>query len=205
MRRLDPSLALSPEDIEDFTGCDAILYESARRLFSKRYRGLGEAYSNASFEQFHAAGLLAQLRGVHDNGATRHSIKAPFYGSGFHGRDGANTDNTAVWTGPQTRATLYIPVPAFMNLSLLLWVRGYTTAAQRESLRVSVNGIPTPHRFEPAEGYADLLVADILSETSFARLDIELDETCTTGEPGDPIHDSRKRGVSFDAYGWREL
>ncbi len=63
----------------------------------------------------------------------------------------------------------------------------------------------TPHRFEPAAGYADLLVADSLSQSSFVRLDIEIDETCTSGEPGTLAHDSRKRGVSFDVYGWREV
>jgi len=200
----DPSLALTAADIEEFTGCDAILYASARRLFDQRYRAIGEAYTSAHFEQRHAATLLAQLRGEHAAGATRHSIKSPFYGAGFHGRDGAGTDQTAVWTGPGRRATLYIPVPDFMNISLLLWIRGYAAAAQRESLRISVNGIPTPHHFEPAAGYADLLVVNALSETSFARLDIDLDETCTTGNPGDAVHDIRQRGVSFDAYGWRE-
>ncbi len=201
----DPSLALTAADIEEFTGCDAILYASARRLFDQRYRALGEAYTSTHFEQKHAATLLAQLRGEHAGGATRHSIKSPFYGSGFHGRDGPGTDQTAVWTGPGRRATLYIPVPGFMNISLLLWIRGYAAASQRDSLRVSVNGIPILHHFEPAAGYADLLVVNALSETSFARLDIDLDETRTTGTPADAIHDIRQRGVSFDAYGWREV
>jgi hypothetical protein len=201
----DNTLTISDEDIETYTGCDRILYDAARALFTARYRALGDAYDTYAFEHNHATTLLSGLRGVYANGATHYSVRDPFYGSGFHGRDGKWTGAPAVWTGPQARSVLYIPTPEYMKLSLLLWVRGYAADGQRESLRISINGVPTPHRFESMQGYADLVAVDTFTTAPFARVEIEVGETATTGEPGTPHFDRRKRAISFDAYGWRPV
>ncbi len=200
-----PVLELSAAEIDAYTGCDRILYDAARALFEARDRSLGARYDQTAFERDHAASLLSGLRGIHDKSATRYNVREPFYGAGFHGRDGGRTGENAVWTGPQTGATLYFPVPAFMPVSLLLWIRGYARPDLRDGIKMMVDGAPGPHRFEQVAGYADLLIVDGFSTTGFLRVEIETTETVPTqATPGTP-QDTRKRGISFDAYGWRPL
>ena len=189
--------------LHNLTRVDDILYGYARCLFDQRHRTSGLSYDAATFELNHASGLLRELRGFEHSGATRYSVRDPIVGSGFHGRDGSQHTDCAVWTGPEPATTIYMPVPACTNISLLVWIRGFVTADQRQHLCVTVNNEPLSHRFEPADGYADLLVVDFESTRDFARLDIQLDATHSSGEPGSVWHDPRKRGLAFDSYGWR--
>ncbi len=193
-----------PADLlDDLTRTDKVLYEHACRLFEQRHRHAAETYDSLEFERHHAATLLSELRGSHHEGATRYSVRDPIVGSGFHGRDGARQPDCAVWTGPDRSTTLYIPTPPDMPLSLLVWIRGFVSAEQRAEVRVKVDGKHLPHRFDAADGYADVLVVDARSSRSFARLDIEVEETRCSGAPGTDLHDPRKRGLAFDSYGWR--
>lgn len=200
-----PAIDLSAAEIDHYTGCDRIIYDAARKLFDTRDRALAAHYDHAAFERDHAAALLSGLRGRHENAATRYHVREPFYGAGFHGRDGGRDGDNAVWTGPQIGAELYIPVPAFMPVSLLLWIRGYARPDLREGIKIMVNGAVCPYRFEHADAYADLLVVDAFSTTGFLRLAVETTDTLPTDDtPGTP-QDMRRRGISFDAYGWRPL
>jgi hypothetical protein len=111
----------------------------------------------------------------------------------------------AVWSGPATRTTLYIPTPPDMQLSLLVWIRGYVEDGPRDQMRVRVDGRPVAHHFGLADNYADLLTVDTYSTRDFVRLEIDIDEAVESGEPGSELHDARKRGFAFDSYGWRPL
>jgi hypothetical protein len=96
-----------------------------------------------------------------------------------------------------------MPIPPHQRVVLAVWIRGYASASQRAQLRVRVDGRPAQHRFETIEGYADRLLVEAESERDFVRLDLEVDETVASGEPGTSQHDPRLRGIAFDSYGWR--
>jgi hypothetical protein len=193
-------------DILDcLTRVDRVIYDRACELFDQRHRQAAEAYDIAAFETNHAGRLLAEARGGSWYGATCYSVRAPLIGSGFHGRDGGGTPSCAVWSGPETRTTLYIPTPPDMALSLLVWVRDYVDIRQRDQLRVRVDGSPAAHYFTCAPGYADVLTIDAMSTRDFVRLEIDIDQTLASDDAGSDQYDPRERGFSFDSYGWRPL
>lgn len=196
----DTDLLLSDADAWRFTRHDRVLYDAARRLFDTRYRAQAESYSATMFEQRHAAALLGQLRAVYAAGATKHSVSDPFHGTGLHQRDGGVTGPHAVWTMSGLRAAIYIPVPAGMPLSLLLWVRGYAHPVQRAALRVWVDGREAVPGFERADGYEEVMVIAHMPAAGFARLEVEVPHCQMACQD-----DARPRGVSFDAYGWRPI
>lgn len=187
------------------TCVDRVIYDRARQLFDQRHRQIAESYDTDAFETRHAARLLAEARGCYDDGATRYSVRAPIIGAGFHGRDASGTSACAVWSGPDTRSTLYIPTPPNIPLALLVWIRGYADISQRDQLRVRVDGVPVGHHFGHADNYADVLTVDTVSTGEFVRLEIDLDETLESGDPASGQYDERKRGLSFDSYGWRPV
>jgi hypothetical protein len=207
--RIDSHLGQAMEDARDIlaelTRFDRIIYDRACQLFETRHRETAEAYDVAAFESHHAARLLGELRGVRWQSVTKYSVRLPLAGAGFHERDAAGTASCAVWTGPGSRATLYIPTPPNMALSLLVWILGYAADKQRRQLRVWVNGRPAVHYFEPAEGYADLLTVDLFSIGDFVRLELDVGEAAGSGEPGSGQGDPRPRGICFDTYGWRPV
>ena len=206
LAEMDAAEVAGADDIlERLTRLDRFVYDRACQLFQSRHGTAAERYDTNSFESRHASRLLAGARGCFLDGATRYSVRAPIIGSGFHGRDGSGLPECAVWSGPETRTTLYIPVPPNMALSLLVWMRGYVEPAQRDTLRVRADGVPVVHGFGPADGYADLLTAPVVSQRDFVRLEIDVSETLESGTPGTDLHDARKRGFSFDGYGWRPL
>jgi hypothetical protein len=202
---VDPELCAARDIIKTLTCVDRVIYDRARQLFDQRHRKVAENYETNDFEACHAARLLAEARGSLWEGATRYSVRAPIVGSGNHGRDGSGMTSCAVWTGPETRMTLYMPTPSNMPLSLLVWIRGYVNARQRDQLRVRVDGRLVPHCFGVADGYADVLTVDSYSTRDFIRLDIDLDETLESGDPGTELYDERERGFAFDSYGWRPI
>jgi hypothetical protein len=76
-----------------------------------------------------------------------------------------------------------------MKLSLQVWIRG------------DIDGSPAVHRFEQASDYAGLLTIDTCSTKDFVPLEIEIDETLESDEPGYEPHDTWERGFAFDSYG----
>lgn len=182
---------------------DAVLYERARQLFDTRHRAEALAYDDAAFEARHAAAMTGMMRGTFEGAAIRHRVADALLGRGFHPRDGAGLPECAVWSGPDPVLVLYMPLVPGEALSILLWVRGYAGAAQRARLRVRIDGQPVGHRFEPAPGYAEVLVCDHRPAREFVRLEVDVGETATTGQAGTAQHDPRLRGLAFDAYGWR--
>jgi len=190
--------------LDSLTCTDRILYQRACELFDDRHRAAGEAYDTETFESRHASRLLQGMRGVRRDEATCYSVRSPIIGSGFHGRDDAAKPTCAVWSGPSTCLSLYMPVPPDMQLSIVLWIRGYAVARQRDQIAVRVDGKAVRHQFITADGCADLLTVDpATTERDFVRLDVEVDETVTSSEAGSECADPRKRGICFDGYGWR--
>ena len=156
------------------------------------------------FEARNASRMLGEQRGTHRDGATFFSVRLPIMGSGFHGRDYPGTPISTVWSGPSACLTLYMPVPAGLPLSLLVWIQCYAAQRQREELRVRVDGLPAEHGFASAEGCADLLTVKAVPSRDFVRLDIEMAEALTSAEAGREGHaDPRKRGILFNGYGWK--
>jgi hypothetical protein len=202
---LDQAMHEAGGILEELTRFDRIIYDRACQLFETRHREMAEAYDAAAFETHHAGRLLGELRGIRRQAMTTYSVRMPLAGSGFHERDAAGTPSCAVWTGPDARTTLYIPTPPNMALSLLVWILGYAADKQRRQLRVSVNGRPAVHYFEPAKGYADLLTVDLFSTGDFVRLEIDVGEATGSGELGSEQVDPRLRGICFDTYGWRPV
>lgn len=199
----DKEASEADDILRDLTRADRVVYERGRALFAERYAPLALRYDFAAFEDRFAADVMAGVRGQYRAGATRYSVCGPILGHGFHGRDGVQPRDCAVWTGPEPHMTLYMPVPRDMQVSLLVWIRGYVLPWQRERLWVRVDGQPAVHRFERVDGYADLLVIDATTTRDFVRLEIEVGETFTSREAGARELDERKRGISFDSYGWR--
>jgi hypothetical protein len=203
--RDEPEVYGTCDILTSLTRVDRVIYDRARQLFDRRHRQAAESYDTEAFETRHASRLLGEARGFACDGATRYSVRAPIIGSGYHGRDGGGMPSCAVWSGPETRTTLYVPTPPDMPLSLLVWIRGYVQSAQRDQIRVRVDGRPASHHFGLADDYADLLTVDTYSTRDFVRLEIDIDETLESGEPGSELHDARKRGFAFDSYGWRPV
>ena len=181
------------------TAIDAIVYERARQLFETRFAPLARSYTDAEFETRHAAATVGAQAPRHASGATRLSVRDPIVGGGLHGRDAPGSPDCAVWTGPETTATLYLPVPKHVPLEVLVWIRGYASKSLRQDLSVRIDGKFVRHELVPEPNYADLLVVRACADRDFIRLDLDLPETLPDPNGLDP----RPRGLSFDAYGWR--
>lgn len=211
MNRTDSASALAAEAEEardvlaELTRFDRELYDHALRLFFARDAAAGRSYDRAAFETRHAAATVGRIDGVASGDDIVFSVRDPLVGSGFHGRDGAGLDGCCVWSGPSPAFVLYMPVPSAARLALRLWVRGYASLSQRDRLRVRVDGVERPHRFEQADGYAEAIAVEVTTQRDFVALEIDVGETATTGEPGTPSFDPRLRGLAFDRYGWRAL
>ena len=110
-------------------------------LFERRHRQTAESYDTEAFETHHAARLLAEARGF-ATATARRDIRCGRRSSVrvTTGVMGAERPRCAVWSGPETRTTLYIPTPPNMPLSLLVWIRGYADSRQRDQIRVRVDG-----------------------------------------------------------------
>ena len=200
-QRLGEEIDEARSIVNDITREDAKLYARARQLFDQKLK-IYVGYDNARFEATTAACLCQRLEASVQDGIVSFSVRQPLIGSGFQGRDSAGAPHCAVWTGPGALAYLYMPIPPDRDLTVFLWIRGYAQIAQRDNLRIRVDGREIPHRLEPAAGYADRLAIDIRSPKNFLRLDIDVGTTATTGQPGTPGFDARLKGVAFDRYGW---
>ena len=97
--------------------------------------------------------------------------------SGIHGRDAIHTQKCRAWTGPDPRTVLYMPALVGLPLEVGIWIFGYAQADQRESLRIEIDDKPVKHRFDAAEGYADLALMRANPKRSFVKLTIHVDKT----------------------------
>lgn len=193
----EAEIAEAMDVLEELTVGDRILYER----ISKEFENLDpteKSFSVEDFEERHAAQLVGNLAGqtYESVGGGTLSVRDTLIASGIHGRDGAQTDTCAVWTGPSATTTLFFPVPKGERLTFKLWIRGYASDDIRNSLKLAVDGTPTEVRFEAEPGYRECLCADFTSDREFAKVVLQADSTCASDA------DKRRRGISFDRYGW---
>ena len=200
---LQEEIAEAGQLLDELARFDAIVVERGRRLFDARHRALAIRYDADAFEAEHASKAVARLQGMQRGAAVAFSVRDVLVGSGMHGRDSPGTPDCAVWSGPERRMVLYLPVPPRAEISVMIWVRGYAADRLRDGLRLRVDGESVAHRFESADGWHEVILADVFTARDVLRLELEVEETLGTGSPGDPEHDPRLRGVSFDSYGWR--
>jgi hypothetical protein len=211
MNRTDSAAALMAETeeardvIAELTRFDQEIYDHALKLFFVRDAAAGRGYDRAAFEARHAASTVARLEGVASGDDIVFSVRDPIVGAGLHGRDGAGRADCCVWSGPSPAFVVYMPVPSGVPLAIRLWVRGYATTDQRSRLRVRVDGVERPHHFEQADGYAEAIVVEAMSQRDHVALEIDVGATTATGQRGTPSFDPRPRGLAFDRYGWRVL
>ncbi|MCA8407269.1 hypothetical protein LGN09_20400 [Burkholderia cenocepacia] len=187
--------------LAELTQYDARLYARAEKLFDTEHEMVGD-YSFDVFEAEAARDATRRLRAHHVDGHVAFSVHEQIVGCGFYGRDAAGTQHCAIWTGPEAVSRLYMPVPVRVELTVYLWIRGYADEPQRDQLQIRIDGQTVAHRFEHRDGYRDRVAIDMVSTREFTCIEIVLDATSTSGEPGQPGYDSRLRGVCFDRYSW---
>lgn len=175
---------------------DEQLYAEARTLFARHA-------TTAPWSQQQAQELCRHIVPLNRNGPPVFSVRGPMMISGVHGRDAAGTDNCRLWSGPAPRMTIWIPVPKGTRITAEIRVHGYAHERQRETLRIECDGRVQPHRFESLQGYRDLIAVDCKPQQPILALSVILDETVSDPDLGDPTGDTRRRGISFDRYGWR--
>lgn len=130
------------------------------------------------------------------------SLNDQIIGSGFLGRENRDTDNVFAWTGPRTRAVLYLPVPVAESLKLFLDVSGSMTPAVRESLRIRIDGRNSPFGCEPAANCLERIIVPCTPSRPFAKVELLVDRTFTYPEIGRHSTDARRFGIALKAYGY---
>ncbi|MFK4808583.1 hypothetical protein ACI3KW_00075 [Devosia sp. ZW T5_3] len=207
MRNVTGRSNISAEEIDDasdildeLTRYDDELYAFCSRRFDDLYRDEA-SYSEATFEALHAEQAVSRLRPYLSDSSIIMDVNDVLIGSGFHGRDSAETGKCRVWSGPAARTVLYMPCPPAVDLSVKLWIHGYSKERQRAQMRFYVDDEPAPHVFESKDGWRDIAIIPACTKRPFLKLSFELDET-VGAHPDAPNGDFRNRGVSFDRYGW---
>lgn len=182
---------------------DFSLYETAVRRFQDAAKSLAESpYDEQAFEDRHLMPRLAQLTPRFMGNERVFSLNDQIIGSGFLGRENRDTDNVFAWTGPGTRAVLYLPVPVAESLELFLDVTGSMTPAVRESLRIRIDGRDSPFRCEPAANCLERIIVPCTTSRPFAKVELLVDRTFTYPEIGRHSTDARRFGIALKAYGY---
>jgi hypothetical protein len=199
---------VSPDELRDaseivhrITAVDRELYIYARQLFFNRHAKRIQ-YSESDFEAVHAAEATQRLRPILRDRSAFMSVRDTILASGIHGRDGAGTENCAIWTGPSKRTVLYMPCPAGKMLKVKLWIRGYAAERIRSQVRFEIDDRLTSHTFASSPESHEIVEMDATPKRPFLKLTILVDETLTSLESDGRDGDERKRGLAFDGYGW---
>jgi hypothetical protein len=189
--------------LEELTRYDALLYRRATELFEQRHVPEARRFDQESFEREYATAALQRLRPSIFDGDVVFSVRQPLIGSGFFGRDAPRTGECRIWTGPSPRSMLYMPVPAGKRIKIKLWVHAYASDRQRCALALRADGRTIRHEFQTVDGYRDLITAEVETTRDFVALTIDVLGTLDSAEAGSGDFDERRRGLSFDRYGWR--
>jgi hypothetical protein len=202
--RADPSLdALSPEAqamLREAWADDYVLHEHAARL-ARRFAA--PDYDEATFESDHLMARLEQLAPRYTGWGRGWTVNDQIVGSGFHGREAANTSNVQAWTGPGTRSVIYVPVPLDEWLDLFVDVMGFIDPRVRDSLRMRVDGREVAFARRPAKGIAERLWIRVGTVRPFLKLEIVVDRTYSPDELGFAGGDRRRLGLAVRGYGFR--
>jgi hypothetical protein len=193
------------EILNSLSRYDTIIYDIAALDFAQHSNSGALGKDANMFEDKYAAVAVKQLIGRNWRGSTVYSVRDQIIGSGFFARDAAGQQNCRIWTGPGERSSLYMPVPANAPVSLKIWVHGYAAEAQRLALKIEVDDQPIQHVFEPADGWREVIVTETYTSKSWTKITIIVTKTVDSVEAGIGLGDDRKRGLSFDQYGWEVL
>jgi hypothetical protein len=189
--------------IQQLTAFDTRLYAEAQALFDERHAPVAAQYDETQFETRFAEQAVRRLTPLFRDESVVFTVSDALVGTGLHCRDRVDVGENWLWTGPERRTVLYMPVPQGIPITVMLWVRAYASEAQRASLQLSLDDAPVEHRFLPAEGWREIIAASAVSRRPFMKLTITVGETLTAAEAKQPEPDNRKRGLLFDRYGWR--
>jgi hypothetical protein len=201
--RDDARDALSPAAVAALRASwadDFALHEHATRLAG----GLAEtAYDETVFESTCLAPRLAGLCPRRTGWGRVFSVDDQIVGSGFHGREGAGSPAVVAWTGPTTRAVLYVPVPADERIDLFIDVAGYIDARVRESLRLRVDGRDVAFVRRSAAAVEERLWGGVVTSLPFVKVELLVDATFSPDELHRGAGDRRRLGLAIRGYGFR--
>jgi hypothetical protein len=181
-------------------GDDEPLHEHAGRLA----RGFAEpGYDEEDFERCGLQSRLQQLSPWYTGWGRAFSLNDQLVGSGFHGREAANTSGVLAWTGPGSRSVLYIPVPPDERIDLFLDVAAYQDPRVSESLRLRVDGRKTGFARRSAAGVAERIWIRTATSRPFVKLEILVRRGYASAELVPDSYDRRALGIAVRGYGYR--
>jgi hypothetical protein len=178
---------------------DFELYTKARQMLEAR---LSPTYSLTDFEANHLESRLQQLTPRFEAGQRWFSLNDQIIGYGLHGREAAETANVTVWSGPNSRTVLYLPVPPRERLDLLVDVGGYIHPSVGDSLRVRVDDQERPVVRTTAIGVLERLIVPVHTTRPWCKLELLVDKTYTPSEAGHCSTDARRLGIALRRYGY---
>ena len=181
-------------------GDDYALHEHAGRLA----RGFAEpGYDEEDFERRGLHARLQRLNSWYTGWGRAFSLNDQLVGSGFHGREAANTSDVLAWTGPGARSVIYIPVPPDERIDLFLDVAAYQDPRVRESLRLRVDGRKTGFARRSAAGVAERIWIRAATSRPFVKLEILVRRGYASAELVPDSYDRRSLGLALRGYGYR--
>ena len=182
-------------------GDDFALYDHALARF--RDRVAADHYDEAEFERTHLATRLAQLAPRHTGWGRVFSMNDQVIGSGFQGRERPGSSDVVAWTGPRTRAVLYMPVPVDERIDLFLDVADWIADSVRASLRVLVDGRPVAITARPGRRCRERLWMPVQTTRPFVKVELVVDRTLEPAEVGRQGIHRGAHGVAIAGYGFR--
>ncbi|MFM8893291.1 MAG: hypothetical protein ACKOTB_17035, partial [Planctomycetia bacterium] len=120
-----------------------------------------------------------------------------------HGRDAAGTEQVTVWTGPGTRAVLYLPVPPGEQLLVFIDIGGSIQPSVRASLRIRVDGQDRGFERATQHGGIERIIVPVRTTRPYCKLELLVDRTFTPAEAGRAGNDARRLGIALRGYGYR--
>ena len=194
--------ALSAESLvilEELFAVDRELHRKAGAMLRAR---LEPAYCEADFEARHLERRLEQLTPRFADGERMFSFNDAIVGSGFHGREAAETEQVTVWTGPGTRSVLYLPVPAHERLLISIDVGGSIHPSVGASLRIRVDGQARDFQRVSHGGGLERIVVPVQTTRPYCKVELLVDRTMTPAEAGLRDGDARRLGIALRGYGY---
>lgn len=202
--RADTSLDhLSPAALEKLRTVwadDYILHDHAKKMAEMSSH---PAYGEAEFERKHLQRRLAQLKPIPTNRGRGFTANDQIVGTGFHGREAANTDQVLAWSGPSARSLVYVPVPLGERLEFYLDIAGYIDDRVRNSVRLRIDGEPVAFRRGPAPNLYERLSVPFCPARDFLKVEILVDRTFSPDELGTGPGDKRLVGLALRGCGYR--
>lgn len=196
-KNIDAAEIVEATDILNrITKFDYHLYDRAVEIFNQRHVEKS-VYSERYFELMHAKAAVDRASPTPVDKGILYSVRDVILAGGIHQRDGDGSDACAVWTGPETRSVLYLSVPVDEKIIIQFFVRGYSSAEIRSSLKFLVDDTPVAHEFKEYRGFADLIEIRFHTTREFIKFTVD------TGQVVSHVEDQRLRGLAFSLYGWR--